>query len=144
MIRQPHSAAREAIVAKAIAPVVAELRLVEPADYVAFIRLEQFGCLADIVASAAELFFMPGTVRLGHDGDADLAWNSVPVIRLDLELRPRGVTVWASLTLGATHAGVEVSYVSFAEPDGDPEANSAFLARALNEARIRRTEPVGG
>ena len=39
MNRQPHAASREAIVAQAIKEVVGELRLVDVADYVAFIRL---------------------------------------------------------------------------------------------------------
>ena len=85
MIRQTHSAARDVIVGKAIAPVVAELRLVEPAD---FIRLEQFAAL-----------------------DAD-------------------------------RAGVEVSYVAFKDADADPERNTAFLARAIEESRIRPTVPA--
>ena len=42
MIRQPHTAAREMIVAKAIEQVASELRLIDVADYVAYIRLERF------------------------------------------------------------------------------------------------------
>ena len=49
MIRQQHSSAREVIIANALSEVVSELRLVDLADYVAFIRLEHFDCLADIV-----------------------------------------------------------------------------------------------
>ena len=66
MIRQSHASARELIVADAIGEVVSELRLVDAADYIAFIRLEHFACISDIVDSAAELYFMPGTLRLGH------------------------------------------------------------------------------
>lgn len=142
MIRQSHSAAREALCAQALAPVVAELRLVDAADYVAFIRLEQFAALADLVASAAELYFMPGTVKLGHGGQAFCEWGEPPRIVLDLELRPRGVTLWLSLVLEAERAGLELAYVNFAEAGGEPDANTAFLARALEDARIRRTEPV--
>ena len=52
MNRQPHTSAREIIVADAIREVVSELRLVDVADYVAYIRLEYFANLADIVESA--------------------------------------------------------------------------------------------
>ena len=122
----------------------AELRLVDVADYIAFIRLEHFSTVSDIVDSAAELFFMPGTLRLGHGGEAHVGWSTPPRIVLDLELRPAGVVVYFALSLSAEAASVEVNYVSFDRPDPDPALNTAFLAKALDEARIRRTEPVAG
>lgn len=141
MIRQSHTEARELIVSEAIQQVVSELRLVDAADYIAFIRLEHFGCVADIVDSAAELYFMPGTVKLGAGGDIIAGWGHPPKILLDLELRPRGATVYLTLTLADHTAGVEVNYVTFENADPSPEKNTAFLKRALDESRIRKTEP---
>ncbi|MEI5681203.1 hypothetical protein G6N74_24345 [Mesorhizobium sp. CGMCC 1.15528] len=139
MIRQPHASTREIIVANSIQEVVSELRLVDVADYIAFIRLEQFGCISDIVDSAAELFFMPGTLRLGHGGEAHVGWSENPRIVLDLELRPAGATVYFALTLTALHASVEVNYIAFDMADEDPEKNSAFLEASLEQSRIRKT-----
>lgn len=144
MNRQPHTASREAIVAEAIKDVVGELRLVDVADYIAFIRLEHFSTVSDIVDSAAELFFMPGTLRLGHGGEAHVGWAEVPRIVLDLELRPSGATVYFALSLEDARASVEVNYVSFDRPDADPVRNTAFLVDAIDGARIRKTEAVGG
>lgn len=144
MNRQPHSACREAIVAEAIKDVVGELRLVDVADYVAFIRLEHFSTVSDIVDSAAELFFMPGTLRLGHGGEAHVGWSEPPRIVLDLELRPSGATVYFALSLEDEVASVEVNYVAFDRPDPDPQRNTAFLVEAIDRARIRKTEMVGG
>lgn len=140
MNRQPFTTAREAIVAKAIAQMVSELRLVEVADYIAFIRLERFANIADLVESAAELYFMPGTVRLGHGGDVRASWSQPPEIVLDLELRPQGVTVYLRLTMKADHAELDVNYVSFDDPADDPTLNNAFLEEALEHARIRKTQ----
>jgi hypothetical protein len=142
MNRQPHAASREIIVAEAIKELVGELRLVDVADYVAFIRLEHFATVSDIVDSAAELFFMPGTLKLGHGGEAHVGWTETPRIVLDLELRPVGVTVYFALTLSALSASVEVNYVAFDKPEPDPQRNTAFLEAALDKARIRRTEPL--
>jgi hypothetical protein len=142
MIRQSHSKAREEIVSEAIREVVRELRMVEVADYIAFMRLEHFACIADIVDSAAELFFMPGTVRLGNGGDAIVGWDEVPKILLDLELRPRGATIYFTLSLTDRQAGVEVNYVSFDAPDPCPDKNTEFLKEAIASARIRKTEPL--
>lgn len=144
MIRSSHSSSREVIVAHAIREVVSELRMVDVADYIAFIRLEHFACISDIVDSAAELFFMPRTVRLGHGGEALVAWSEAPRIVLDMELRPRGATVYFALSLGASDASVQVNYVSFENPDPDPERNTAFLEEALEDARIRPSRPPHG
>ncbi|PWJ83667.1 hypothetical protein C7441_10859 [Pseudaminobacter salicylatoxidans] len=142
MIRQPHTSPREIIIADAIKEVVSELRLVDVVDYIAFIRLEQFGCISDIVDSAAELFFYPGALRLGHGGEVHVGWTETPRVVLDLELRPAGATVYFALTLTALHASVEINYVSFDAPDSDPEKNTAFLADAVERTRIRRTAPL--
>ncbi len=143
MNRQPYALSREAIVADAIEQVVRELRLIDVADYIAFIRLEHFACLSDLVESASELFFMPGTLRLGHGGEAYVDWSGAPRIVLDLELRLPGVTVYFQLTLTEHEASVVVNYVSFQTPQEDPEMNTALLRRVLDEARLRRTEAIG-
>ena len=130
--------------AEAIKDLVGELRLVDVADYIAFIRLEHFATVSDIVDSAAELFFMPGTLKLGHGGEAHVGWTEPPRIVLDLELRPAGATVYFALTAStAFAASVEVNYVAFDRPDPDPKRNTAFLETALEGARIRKSEPAG-
>jgi hypothetical protein len=137
MRAQPHSAQREQIVAETIREVVSELRLVDVADYVAFMRLEHFSAIADIVDSAAERHLMPGTLKLGLGGDAYVSWEEKPRIVLDLELKPRGASVHFALSMTHEHAGVEVNYVSFDEPDADPDRNTDYLRAALEDARIR-------
>lgn len=142
MNRQPHANTREIIVADAIEQVVRELRLIDVADYIAFIRLEYFACLSDLVDSAVELFFMPGTLKLGHGGEAHVDWSGSPRIVLDLEMRPPGATVYFQLTLSEHDAAVVVNYVSFDKPDDDPSRNTALLEAVIEKARIRRPEPM--
>ena len=142
MNRQPHSSTREIIVAEAIKEVVSELRLVDVGDYIAYIRLERLASLADLVDTAAELYFLPGTLRLGHGAEAHASWSEAPRIVLDLELRPGGATVYFALTLSADHAAVEVNYVAFEDPSPDPLANNFFLETTLERSRIRKTEPA--
>jgi len=143
MIRQPHSIDREMVVAEAIQDVVSELRMVDVADYIAFIRLEHFSCIADIVQSASELYLMPGTLALGHGGDLRVSWEDKPSIALDLELRPAGACVYFTLHMADQAAAIEVNYVSFDDPNEDPQANTAFLAEALDKSRIRKTVGIG-
>lgn len=142
MNRQPHTSTREVIVAKAIKEVVSDLRLVDVGDYIAYIRLERFASIADLVDTAAELYFLPGTLRLGHGGEAHVSWGHAPRIVLDLELRPTGATVYFALTMTAKHAAVEVNYVAFDNPSSNPRENDAFLEATLESARIRKSEPA--
>jgi hypothetical protein len=130
-----YSAEREKIVAEAICPVATELRLLDAADLVSLLRFECYGNLADLVSSAAELYFLPGTVNFGAGGDYSLDWGTEPEVTLDMELRPQGVTVYAKLLLQKDTAGVEVTHVAFNNPSADPNDNTAFLRKSLQEAR---------
>ena len=68
-------------------------RMVDVADYIAFIRLEHFACISDLVDSAAELFFLPRTFRLGNGGQAHVDWSAVPRIELDFVLVSKEIEV---------------------------------------------------
>jgi hypothetical protein len=131
-----YSAEREKIVAEALRPVATELRLIDAADLVSLLRYERWGNLADLVSSAAELYFLPGTVRFGVGGDYNLDWNSRPEILLDLEIKPDGVSIYAKLSLADELAGLEISHIAFQEPSPDQDENTAFLARSLQAARF--------
>ena len=127
---------REAIIAENIREVVAELRLVDPADYIAFIRCELFANIADIVASATELYFFPGTLELGHGGEFHCDWFSAPSIVLDMEFRNKGVYAYFRLTLSGKTASVELSHIVFENPDDDPAQNTTRLIDAIDSARL--------
>lgn len=137
MRKTDHSLEREKILAEALCPVASELRLIDAADLISLLRFELHGNLADLVASAAELYFLPGTVNFGTGGDYRLDWATHPEIRLDLEIKPAGVTIYAQLALTHAQAGLEIQHIAFRNPSPDPEENTAFLARSLDEARYR-------
>ena len=59
MKRTQFSVARVGIISAHLQEVIHDLRLVDVADYIAFIRCELFGNIADIVNSATELTFYP-------------------------------------------------------------------------------------
>jgi hypothetical protein len=133
-----YSTEREEIVAQAISPVATELRLLDAGDLISLLRLECYSSLADLVSSAAELYFHPGTVSFGAGGDYKLEWSGQPEVVLDLEIKPRGVSVYARLTIADQKAGLEIDHISFQEPSDDPDDNTAFLARSLQEAKFVR------
>lgn len=135
MRKNPFSEQREQILAEAIRPVASELRLVDAADLISLLKFEHYGSLADLVSSAAELYFHPGTVALGVGGNYRLEWDSEPEVELDLEIKPQGVTIYAKLALSKNHAGVEINHIDFKNPAPNPEDNTAFLRNALANSR---------
>lgn len=135
MRKNPFSEQRERILAEAIRPVASELRLVDAADLISLLRFEHHGSLADLVSSAAELYFHPGTISLGVGGNYRLEWDTEPEVELDLEIKPQGVTIYARLALSKNHAGVEINHIDFKNPAPNPDDNTAFLQRALDSSR---------
>lgn len=136
MRKNPFSEQREQILAEAIRPVASELRLVDAADLISLLKFEHYGSLADLVSSAAELYFHPGTVTLGVGGNYRLEWDSEPEVELDLEIKPQGVTIYAKLALSKNHAGVEINHIDFKNPAPNPEDNTVFLRNALANSRF--------
>ena len=135
-VRNKHGAERERILADAVKEVAAELRLVDVADYVAFLRLDRLGNIADIVESSSQLYLVPGALRFGNGGDAHLIWGGVPTIELDLEFRAGGVEIYFKLRLEAVSATVEITYSAFEDPDARPEVNTERLRQAVARARL--------
>ncbi len=116
--------------------------MVDVADYLAFLRFEQFGSIADLVDSAAELYFMPGALRLGHGGEAVIGWGEAPKIKLDMELRLRGAKVYFTLLLEDLSAGIDVTYIAFDQPAPDTHTANRMLAAMIEDARIRKSAPI--
>jgi hypothetical protein len=131
-----YSTERERIVATAISQVASELRLLDAADLISLLRFECNSSLADLVSSAAELYFHPGTISFGSGGDYMLEWGGTPVVTLDLEIKPRGVSVYARLRLAESQAGLEIDHIAFHNPSDSPAENTAFLERSLREAKF--------
>lgn len=127
---------REMALAEGLRDVASELRLIEAADLIAFIRTEQFGNIANLVASSTEFYFLPGTVRFGQSGDIDVRWGGAPVISLDMEFRHQGVSAYFRLRLEALQAGVEITYINFENSAADPQDNTRRLVEAIRDARV--------
>jgi hypothetical protein len=138
MLSEEYSLERERIIAEAIAPFAAELRLVNVEHFIAFIVLERYAFIADIVKSSAELHFAPGFLELGHGGDARLDWNTPPSIALDLVLRPAGITAYVLLTLSDEAAELSLTYICFANPSCCPDQNTEMLKRAIETNQISK------
>lgn len=137
-IKKRTTLARERALADGLREFVAELRLVDAVDYIAFLRLEHYGNLDDIVSSSAEPYFKPGVLRFANSGDVRLGWGSVPVVNLALEFRFEDVTAHFQLELGASTAAVDITYIAFDSPERDADEQTARLLQAIADARLSR------
>lgn len=127
---------REKALGHGVRELASDLRLVEPADYVGYVRTERFANIANLVASSAELFFKPGTICFGHSGEVDLQWGQPPAVALDMEFRHMHVNVYFRLVLEADKAGVEITYLTFEGASNVPDDNTRRLVEAINDARL--------
>lgn len=127
---------RERVLAEGLDQVAAELHLVDPQDYVAFIRMELFGNIANIVNSSTELYYQPGTLKFGMSGEANVRWGEPTQVLLDMEFDHQGVKAYFRLMLAGDQAGVELTYLSFSAPATDPGHNTQRLRDALAAARV--------
>jgi hypothetical protein len=133
---------REMALAEGLRDVASELRLVDAADFVAFIRTEQFGNIRNLVNSSTEMFFKPGTIQFGLSGEAVLEWGAYPCISLDMEFHHFNVDAYFRLILQALEAGIEISYVSFEGSSADPDQNTQRLIDAIEDARLPVVRPL--
>lgn len=138
MMKQPRNYAleREMALAEGLRDVASELRMIEVADLIAFIRTEQFGNISTLVASSAECYFLPGTLKFGQSGDINVRWGGVPSVNLDMEFQHLGVNVYFRLELEALQAGIEITYISFDASAPDPDENTRRLVDAIKGARV--------
>lgn len=129
-------AEHEMALAAGLKEVAAELRLLEAADLVAFIRTGRFGNVQSLVDAATEMYFKPGTVCFGHAGNVNLSWSGEPSVVLNMEFHHRRVDVYFRLTLEAEEAGVEIEYISFGNQPADRLDTTRRLIAAIADARF--------
>lgn len=137
MLRQANdqTAIREKIIADGVRSLAAELRMVDVVDLVAYLHAFNYANVGDLIDSAVELHFKPGTLWFGHAGDIKLEWYGRPVVSLDMELHHMEVSAYFRLILDAFTAGVEINYINFGDGQCDPLDNTKRLAMAMDDAR---------
>ena len=136
-----HDSTRTAILADALRGTVAELRLIEAADMVAYMRTGRWANIADLVQSSAELFFADGSIAFAYSGDFSVGWSEPISISLDMEFQYADVTTFFSLTLASDETLVEIKKVWFPTMPPDAAAGTLLFAAAVAAAR-RAVAPI--
>ncbi|MGF1621493.1 MAG: hypothetical protein ACFCUR_12865 [Rhodomicrobiaceae bacterium] len=129
-------AEHEKVLARGLKEVAAELRLVDAADLIAFIRTGRFGNVRSLVNASTEMYFKPGMMSFRQSGDVSFCWDGAPSIVLNMEFRHPAVDVFFQLVLEARQAGVEIEYISFTRQSDEPGEHTRLLAEAIANARF--------
>ena len=127
---------RESLISDAIRDFVAELGLVDPADLIAYIRLERFANLNDVIDSSLEMHFKPGSFKFGYGAECHVDWAADMKISLDMEFCHRDVNAQFRLLLDGKEGSVELDQIVFTDNADDVPTNTDALQRALQESRL--------
>jgi hypothetical protein len=127
---------RARILGEALEGFAAELRLIDIADLVAFIRTDNHPNLGDLINSSLELHFRPDLFRYGWGADVRLRWGEPAVLFFDMEFRHLGVTVLFRLALESTRSFVTLHYVALQDPLPRGTDNTNRIAAAIADAKL--------
>lgn len=105
----------ESFVARALSRLAAELRLVDIGDYIAYLRMERYSCVADIVHNAADFYFTPGFVEFAMDGETTADWGRSPEVTLRLVINSARGIAHVAMRLCDHHAEVKLDFVDYHE-----------------------------
>lgn len=129
-------AACEAILAHAVVDVLTDLRQIDYDRIADLILRQSHSNIADLVTSAAELFFRADALSYAWSSGLVLLWEEQPQLFLDLEFRFEGLFCIFRAQLSTTAAAVALKSVVFDGPVETGEEALAVFRRAVHRARL--------
>ncbi|KZL24851.1 hypothetical protein PsAD37_02510 [Pseudovibrio sp. Ad37] len=127
---------REALIANAMKPIAAELRLCDLSSLARHILSNEAANLTDLLESSSELYFKPDTLTYAGTSSIDLNWNGDVIVCLHMKFVNDGVSVMFHLFLLALNSAVDVKFIAFEQPSEDPQENTKRLETALADASV--------
>jgi hypothetical protein len=124
------------VLAENLREVAADLRAIDLADLVSYIRFGSYTTIEDLVHSSTELFFRQGTLSFAWTAGVDLGWGEQPSITMGMEFRHCRVSVFFDLSVRAFDESVTVCGILFEEPVVDPRLKVDVLTDAIAGARL--------
>ena len=127
---------REKILADGLLAVASELRLIDVAELIDFVRAEKYSNIQDLIDSSVELYFRPGVLTFAWVAQTRLEWSAAPSISLDMEFRNRRITVFFCLQLEGHAASVGIRHIAFDVQPSDQDAGTRELREAIADALL--------
>ncbi len=129
---------REALIANAMKPIAAELRLCDLSSLARHILSNEAANLTDLLESSSELHFKPDTLTYAGTSSIDLNWNGGVTVCLHMKFANNGVNVIFHLYLLSLNSAIDVKFISFEQPCEDAHENTKQLEAALSDACVSR------
>jgi len=128
----------ERILAHGIKGVIAELCLTNAAVMISYICTRQHDNIGDIVASSAELYMKPGTLRYADHADLDFEWGHTPLVTIEMTLTHPTLTTFFRIVFDDRFVGVDIHSTLFNEGIGTSLENQHRFVRALTDNLLLR------
>ena len=116
--------------------VAEDLRTIDLADLVSYIRFGSYATIEDLLHSSSELFFQHGALNFAWTAGVDMPWGELPTVTMGMEFRLRAVSVFFDLSLRAFDQTVKVCGILFEEPVRNPQEKISRLSDAIAEVRL--------
>ena len=126
----------ERVMARGLEDLAQELRLIDIADFISYIREDKLGHVDNLVQSAAEVVLKPGVIRFASSARVDVDWEALPRIYLDLEFINQGVRVYFTLVLERKSVSVTINSMAIAgvQLHDSAEDRTRRLVEAMTDA----------
>ena len=126
----------EKILAHAMVDLAGELRLIDRIDVLSEQANGRTGNIADMVASAAELFFQQGTVSCGHHRCTSPEARPGGPVNFSLVFRSTGVEARFELRIAESHTEIALCDLHYQPPAHCQGVKLRRLHHALESARL--------
>lgn len=133
----------ESILNRHLTPVAADLKLLDLTQLLELVASDRIDNIASVVDGSCELYFKENSLSFYNVGEFAIDWGKSPLIRLDMKLHLDGVSALFRLVLDGPLPCVEITYIAFDDVAMSSARKSRHLAKALSEARIRRSPGIG-
>lgn len=124
----------ECLLAHAIKRFIAELCLTNAGTMISYICADQHDNIEDIIASSAELFTTPGSLRYAQHAEIDLEWGQAPLVTIDMQLCHPGLTTFFRIVFDDRFVGVDIIGTLFRDEVGTTLENMQRFVRSLADA----------
>jgi len=123
----------ERTLAKALTPLVSELRMTELVTFIDHVVNGREAAVAEIVDAAAELHYAPGFIGYDRDADVSADWNGAPSVALGVRIATGRLVAHVRLTIRADHASIELQHIKAdgVAGVGDDALRAALINNAL-------------
>lgn len=133
---------REFIIARGCRKLAAELRLIDPFRYAAFLNLGQMPVVYDEINQIVWRNFRDNALSFTCTGDTLITWAKPPVVALDFEFCHAGILAFFRLVMVDSEPHAELHHIAYdpqveRDPGDDVAVNNALLEAAFSQAARR-------